>query len=155
MEQNMASDRSHLIPLLKKAYAAEIETLANYLANSIHLDGVRAEKIKEALKVDIQEELNHATLLGNRIKTIGGDVPGSMGLTFTQKMMQPPSDSTDVVAVIQGVIEAEDQACRMYSEIIKAADGVDYVTQDLAITIMGDEEEHRRSFAGFLKEYQK
>ena len=29
-----------------------------------------------------------------------------------------------------------------------------YVTQDLAITLLGDEEEHRRQFVGFLKEYE-
>jgi hypothetical protein len=29
------------------------------------------------------------------------------------------------------------------------------VTQDLAITILGDEEGHRREFQGFLKEYEK
>lgn len=149
------SDRSKLIPLLTKAYAAELETVANYLANSVHLDGVRAEKIKEALKADIAEELNHATLLANRLKTIGGDVPGSLSLSFTQKSLQPPKDTTDVTAVIRGVIEAENDACRLYGELIKVCDGVDYVTQDLAITILGDEEEHRRAFEGFLKEYTR
>lgn len=144
-----------IIELLKRAYTHELETCLNYLANSIQLDGVRAEQIKEALKADIAEELNHATLLGNRIKTIGGDVPGSLELKFGQKMLQPPSDSTDLVSIIKGVIEAEDQACKDYTEIIKACDGIDYVTQDLAITIMADEEEHRRAFRGFLKEYTR
>jgi len=34
-------------------------------------------------------------------------------------------------------------------------DGQDYATQDLAIEILGDEEQHRREFIGFLKEYEK
>ena len=30
----------------------------------------------------------------------------------------------------------------------------DYATEDLAITLMADEQEHRREFVGFLKEYE-
>jgi bacterioferritin len=68
--------------------------------------------------------------------------------------MQPPSSSTDVVAVIKGVIAAEEAAIAGYERIIKACDGVDYVTQDLAITILADEQNHRREFIGFLKEFE-
>jgi bacterioferritin len=33
-------------------------------------------------------------------------------------------------------------------------DGRDYVTQDQVIEILGGEEDHRREFLGFLREYQ-
>ena len=36
-----------------------------------------------------------------------------------------------------------------------ACDGIDYVTQDLCITLLADEEQHRREFRGFLMEYEK
>jgi ferritin-like protein len=36
-------------------------------------------------------------------------------------------------------------------KIIKACDGTDCVTQDLAVEILADEEAHRCLFAGFLK----
>ena len=49
----------------------------NYMANSINLDGVRAEEIKKSLAADIQAEVVHAQQLGNRIKQLGGLVPGS------------------------------------------------------------------------------
>jgi bacterioferritin len=67
--------------------------------------------------------------------------------------MQPSKTTTDVVAVIKGVIEAEDAACKQYNKIIRAADGEDYVSQDLCIRILADEEEHLVLFKGFLKEY--
>jgi bacterioferritin len=57
--------------------------------------------------------------------------------------------------VIRGVIEAEDGAVNQYTKIIKLCEGADYVTQDLCIQLMGDEEEHRRTFVGFLTEYTK
>jgi bacterioferritin len=31
---------------------------------------------------------------------------------------------------------------------------VDYVTQDMLITILSDEQDHLREFEGFLKEYE-
>jgi len=144
-----------IIKELALAYAMELETAANYIAASINLDGVRCEVIKKALEADIIVEIGHAQTLAQRIKTIGGIVPGSLSLPRSQKSMQPPDDTTDIVTVIKGVIEAEEAACKQYNKIIKLCDGVDYVTQDMAITILAGEEDHRREFIGFLKEYQK
>lgn len=151
----MAASKQQIIDALKKSYFMELETVLNYLANSIHLDGVRAEAIKKALQADIQEELNHATQLGSRIKQLGGSVPGSLGMHFEQKALQPPADSTDVVAVIRGVLAAEEEAISHYKAIIKMTEGEDYVTQDMVITLLADEEAHRQQFEGYLKEYTK
>lgn len=147
--------RKRIIALLQKAYKSEIETVANYLANSIHLDGMLAMEIKESLQEDIGEELGHAKLLAKRLKVLGGTIPGSMDLEMKQKSLQPPKDSVDILSVIKGVIEAEDGAIDTYQEIIEATgDDADPVTQDLAIELKGDEEEHRREFLGFLREYE-
>ena len=151
----MAVTQEQIIASLRKAYSMEVETVLNYLANSLHLDGVRADFVKQALAADIQGELTHATQLGNRIKQLGGSVPGSLQLKMTQKSLQPPADTTDVVDVIRGVIDAEEEAIAHYNALIKLTDGVDYVTQELAITILADEEGHRQTFQGYLKEYMK
>lgn len=144
-----------IIDHLKTAYAMELETVQNYIAASVNLDGVRCEVIKRALTADIAEELTHAQTLANRIKTIGGIVPGSFDLERAQKSLQPIADTTDIVAVIKGVIDAENAAIAQYNKIIKLCDGVDYVTQDMAIGLLSGEEDHRREFVGFLKEYEK
>jgi bacterioferritin len=151
----VAVTREQILAALCKAYSMEVETIINYLANSLDLEGVRADFVKQALSADIQGELGHAQQLGNRIKQLGGSVPGSLRLEMTQKSLQPPEDSTDVVDVIRGVLDAEEAAIAHYNALIKLTDGVDYVTQDLAITILGDEEGHRQQFQGYLKEYTK
>ena len=133
----------------------ELETVVNYIANSVNLDGVRAEEIKKSLSADVTEELNHATQLANRIKTIDGVIPGSMEFKPGQDSLQPPADTTDVVAVIKGVIDAEEAAIAQYEKIIRLCDGFDFVTQDMCITLLADEQQHRREFVGFLKEYEK
>ncbi len=151
----MARKENTIVAALIRAYNAEIETVMNYMANAENLDGVRAKQIAAALAADVPAELAHAQALAKRIKTIDGFVPGSLALEWHQKKLQPPKDTTDVVAVIKGVIAAEEDAIAMYQEIIKLSDGKDYATQDLAITHMSVEEEHLREFRGFLREYEK
>ncbi len=145
---------AQIIAELKVAYWMELETVISYIASSINLDGVRAEEIKKALAADVAEELTHAQTLARRIKTIGGRVPGSMEFKPTQESLQPSADSTDVVSVIKGVIAAEDAAIAQYNKLIRLCDGNDYVTQDLCIQSLADEEEHRRDFVGYLTEYE-
>ena len=147
-----AQTRKKIVKLLSESYAMEVETVANYIANSVHLDGIRAKHIKDSLQADIAEELTHAQSLAKRIKVLQGRVPGSMDLKMNQKALQPPKNSLDVLSVIKGVIVAEQGAIDQYQKIIEACDGVDPVTQDLCTQLKGDEEEHRRDFQGFLAE---
>jgi bacterioferritin len=154
-EPRATPTETRIIDHLIQAYNAEIETVINYIAASANLDGIRAQEIRESLAADVPAELGHAQKLANRIRTLGGTVPGSQSLKWDQTSLQPPRESTDVVAVIKGVIDAEQSAIDMYQTIINVCDTVDYVTQEMAIEILADEQEHRREFAGFLKEYQK
>lgn len=142
------------VSMLQEAYRMEIETVANYLANSVHLDGVRAEEIKRALAEDVPEELGHAQKLANRIKQLGGRIPGSLELQFDQESLQPPEDTIDIDRVVHGVVEAECAAIDHYREIIEQTQETDPVTADLATRLMADEEQHRTLFEGFLRETQ-
>ena len=145
---------TRIIEALARAYNMELETVANYISLSVNLDGVRAKHIKNELDADIATELQHAQTIARRIKTIGGTVPGSMDLVMDQSSLQPPADTTDIESVIRGVIAAEEAAIAQYRRIIDLAGGFDPATEDLAITALADEEEHRRDFVGFLKEVE-
>ena len=153
-EQNREK-REQLIEMLKKAYWMEMETVMSYTANSVNPDGVRAQEVIEALEEDIEEELGHAQEFAQRIKELWGTVPGSMDFEAEQRFLQPPAESTDIVSVIRGVIEAEKGAIEHYSRIIEFTDGFDWTTQDMVIAIMRDEEGHLRLFEGFLREFEK
>jgi bacterioferritin len=147
--------RNEIIGLLTQAYWMELETVQSYIANSVNLDGVRAEEIKKSLAADVTEELTHAQQFARRIKELYGRVPGSFDFKPVQRSLQPPADTTDVPAVIRGVIEAEQGAIDHYIKIIKTCGDDDPVTADMVTTILADEEGHLRMFEGFMKEYDK
>lgn len=147
--------REEIVEMLEKAYWMEIETVINYISNSVNPDGVRAQEIIEALEEDIQEELGHARQFAQRIKELRGVVPGSSDFSPEQTYLQPPETQTDIAHVIRGVVEAERGAIEHYNAIIKACDGVDWSTQDMVIAILRDEEGHLRLFEGFLREFEE
>jgi bacterioferritin len=152
-EDNRAK-REELIGMLTTAYWMEMETVMSYLANSINPDGIRAREVVEALEEDIEEELGHARRFGQRIKELYGVVPGSLDFSAEQKYLQPPEKQTDIVHIVKGVIEAEKGAIEHYNKIIDFANELDWVTQDMVIEILHDEERHLRLFEGFLREFK-
>jgi bacterioferritin len=154
MSEENDGKRKELIKKLERAYWMEIETVMNYMSNSINPDGVRAQEIIESLKTDVQEELGHAQKFGERIKELYGVVPGSMEFTPEQKYLQPPNEQTDIVHVVKGVIEAETGAIEHYNDIVEFTEDIDPVTNDMVINILADEEGHKRLFEGFLREYE-
>jgi bacterioferritin len=154
LSEELADRREAIVELLKTAYFMELETVMNYVTNSINPDGVRAQEVKESIEEDIQEELGHAQLFAARIKELYGVVPGSMDFKASQDKLQPPEDQIDIVHVIKGVIDAEDGAIQHYTRIVEETEEVDPVTQDLVIDVLHDEQGHRRLFEGFLREYE-
>jgi hypothetical protein len=70
----------------------ELETVINYVTNSVNPDGVRAQEIKESLEEDIQEELDHARQFASRIKELYGVVPG----TYSPSVYRPILAGTNI-----------------------------------------------------------
>jgi bacterioferritin len=154
LAEGQKEKREEIVEMLTTAYWMEIETVMNYISSSTNLDGIRAQEVIESLQGDVQEELTHAQTFAQRIKDLYGVVPGSAEFSPEQPFLQPPKKSTDVVAVIKGVMEAEQGAIAHYNRLIEACDGVDWVTQDMVIEILADEQNHFRTFESFLKEFE-
>ncbi len=154
LSEELTEKREAIVELLKAAYFMELETVMNYVTNSINPDGVRAQEVKENIEKDIQEELAHAQQFAQRIKELYGTVPGSMDFKAVQEKLQPAEDHIDVVHVIKGVIDAEDGAIEHYTRVIQETEEVDPVTNDMVIAVLRDEQGHRRLFEGYLREYE-
>jgi bacterioferritin len=144
-----------IVTELKRSYAIELETMQNYLANSIDLEGTNADPIKKSLEDEVALKLKHARRLAKRIHVLGGRLPGSLELSRDQNSLQPPLDNTDALAVIQGLISANEASINQYQKIIQLTEGLDYVTQDMVIDLLSDEREVRRLFLSFLAEHEQ
>ena len=120
------------------------------LSMPVHNDMVSFPRVVRPALVMYETWQQFAT----RIKELYGVVPGSLDFSAQQTYLQPPDEQTDIVHVIKGVIEAETGAIDHYNRIIEETDGVDWVTQDMVIAILRDEEGHKRLFEGFLREYK-
>jgi ferritin-like protein len=141
-----ARQRPSLLPMLIEAYWAEIETVMNYLAASTNLDGFRGRQIAELLGEEAIAELQHARLLADRVKQLQGSVPSSRGFSLRQPHLTSAVEAADIRTVATGVIDVETAAINLYREIASAADGVDWVTHELAVRLLRDEEAHRALF---------
>jgi len=149
----MSSDE--VVSLLKQAYSDEIETVTNYMANAIYLSTFHGEQVAKELKEDIEEELEHAEELGYRLRYYGETPPGSMDLDAVQESLQPPSEPSDVLSVIEGVIDAEQDAIETYEALIEAADEADdYVTEDLAVELLEEEQRHEAQFVSYKQQFK-
>ena len=148
MSKNNNNDE--VVEALCHAFEMEVEKVENYLAASVNLDGLRATSLRVILEREVEDELEHARRLADRIKVLGGTVPGSMQMKRAQRLLQPPADSTDIVSVIRGILAVEEASIEHYNHIIELTEGRDHPTQALAIELLADEEQHHRNFAGFL-----
>ena len=54
LSDDRADERDQIIAMLTKAYWMEMETVINYVTNSVNPDGVRAQEIIESLQQDVQ-----------------------------------------------------------------------------------------------------
>jgi bacterioferritin len=135
-----------IITRLKKSYAMEMESVQNYLANSIDLEGPAAEEVKGVLESAVATELKHARRLAKRITILGARVPGSLELPRDQNFLQPPMENRDVMAVVRGALIARDEAIAQYQATIQFTEGSDYLTQDLLIELIAEEQEQRGLF---------
>lgn len=142
---------------LREAYTHELEAVINYLTNSVVLEGILSEEVSNELLQDAQtDEIQHAVRLGNRIAILGGRPPYATEMNFERTSLEPPEDRTDYLKVVKGVIEAEKEAVQLYRKIAKlAAENEDFVTENLVVEILGEEEEHLHEFEGYLEEAEK
>ena len=77
-----------------------LETVTNYIANSVNLDGVRAEQIKKALQADVLEELAHAQWNGVDGTTRRAIQPGTRAAEILYRSSQSFIDHHNPLSII-------------------------------------------------------
>ena len=138
-----------VLKALCHAFEMEAEKIESYLAISENL-GQSDPSLRETLEREVDEELEHACKLADRIKSLGGTVPSRARLKNSQHLPQLLINSSDVSTIIEGAVATEEVAISHYQHIGQLAKNQDTLTYKLAVELQADEERHRREFEGFL-----
>ncbi len=142
-----------LVDLLVRNAAAELTTFYYYTILRVNLIGFEGEGLKEVTEDARVEDRNHFEALVPRIYELGGALPDDMKEFHDMSACPParlPEDQTDVKAILDVLLRAEQCAVRGYTKICNMTAGKDHRTYDLALAILHEEIEHEAWFAEFL-----
>ena len=142
-----------LLDLLVRNAAAELTTFYYYTILRVNLIGMEGEGLKAIAEDARIEDRNHFEALVPRIYELGGKLPGNMKDFHDLSACPPaplPADPTDVKAIVEVLLKAEQCAVRGYTHICNMTAGKDHRTYDLALAILNEEIEHEAWFAEFL-----
>ncbi|MHC4295523.1 MAG: DNA protection during starvation protein [Planctomycetota bacterium] len=146
-------DVDQLLDLLVRNAAAELTTFYYYTILRVNLIGLEGEGLKEIAEDARIEDRNHFEALVPRIYELGGKLPADMKTFHDMSACPParlPADPTDINAMLQVLLKAEQCAVRGYTKVCDMTVGKDHRTYDLSLAILNEEIEHEAWFAEFL-----
>jgi ferritin-like protein len=146
-------DVEKLLDMLVRNAAAELTTFYYYTILRANLIGLEGEGIKQIAEDARIEDRNHFEALVPRIYELGGKLPASMVDFHNISACPPaalPADPTNIKAMLEVFVKAEQCAVRGYTAICNMTAGKDHRTYDLALAILHEETEHEAWFSEFL-----
>ncbi|MBN2768234.1 MAG: ferritin [Campylobacterales bacterium] len=132
-----------LIDTLNRAYADEWLAYYQYFIESKVVKGLMKDAAIVELTQHAADELNHATLVADRILQLGGTplLHPNDWFNHTHCGYEAPNDF-DVVSILNDAIKGEQCAIETYSKIVELTRDKDIVTYDIVSQILADEVEH-------------
>ncbi len=153
MVEKAGVDVVKLLDLLVRNAAAELTTYYYYTILRVNLIGLEGEGLKEIAEDARIEDRNHFEALVPRIYELGGKLPDSMVEFHDISACPPaslPADPTDIKAMIEVLLKAEQCAVRGYTQVCNMTFGKDHRTYDLSLAILHEEIEHEAWFSEYL-----
>jgi len=144
-----------LLDVLVRNAAAELTTFYYYTILRINLIGLEGEGLKEIAEDARIEDSNHFEALVPRIYELGGKLPDDMKEFHDLSACPPatlPKDRTNVKAILEVLLKAEQCAVRGYTHVCNVTAGKDHRTYELALAILNEEIEHEAWFSEFLEQ---
>src|SRR6201987_4061605 len=123
-----------LLDLLVRNASAELTTFYYYTILRVNLIGLEGEGLKQIAEDARIEDRNHFEALVPRIYELGGKLPESMVEFHNISACPPaslPANPSDVKAMLQVLLAAEQCAVRGYTHICNLTAGKDHRTYDL------------------------
>lgn len=142
----MNQDVQTLIDGLNEDLANEYAAVIMYTYNASVLTGFNWQILKPAFEAEIEDESKHALYLSEKISILGG-TPTTQPAKVEQL--------TDVKAMLEATMKAEEDTINRYKERIKQADKVGDIGLKVRLEDMiADETEHKEEMQRLLKDPQ-
>src|SRR6185503_6236570 len=143
-----------IIEILKKAYCDEMRIFHYFWYLGINMEGIGLVTYAAALKTQATGELTHAELLADRISELGDIAPSDPTEWKQYSTIGPldPAQHLTLRAALEQALEFEGKAVENYNALAKKALELgDYVTYNLATTVMADEVKDEQHTEDVLK----
>jgi ferritin-like protein len=148
LEKNGLDVEALLDQLVKNA---SVEFTAYYYFTNLrmHCVGLDGESVKGIIEDARMEDLSHFESCIERIYQLGGAIPNRAEDFITMSgcdFLMLPEDKTDLQAILEKCLKAEQGAIVNWNMVCKMTFGKDPVTYSLAKDILAEESEHESWF---------
>ncbi|MCX6131002.1 MAG: ferritin-like domain-containing protein [Proteobacteria bacterium] len=151
--KNYQANRETVLAILDAALASEWLCVLRYTQHSKTAKGIQAEPIAKHFAEHAEQEMEHAELIANRIKQLGGDLnldPSS----FAQRGHTEYLVCESIMDMIKENLIAERIAIDVYGAAIRFIGDHDSTTRRILETILAVEEEHADELSDLLSSFK-
>jgi bacterioferritin len=150
----LGKNASVIVDILKKAYSDEMRIFHFFWYVGINMEGIGLVTYAAALRTQATGELGHAELLADRISELGDRAPSDPTDWKQYSTIGPldPAQHLTLRSALERALEFEGKAVENYNALAKKALELgDYVTYNLATTVMADEVKDEQHTEDVLK----
>ena len=142
-------DREQAIGILNEALATEIVCVLRYQFHYFMATGIHSAAVAEEFRQHATEEQEHANMIAERIKQLGGK-PEMNPALVAQTSHTQYVEGTSLADMIREDLVAERIAIDTYREIVKYFGDKDPTSRTMMEEILAKEEEHADELADLL-----
>jgi bacterioferritin len=150
----LGKNAAKIVDFLKQAYCDELRIFHYFWYVGINMEGIGLVTYAAALKMQATSELTHAELLADRISELGDRAPSNPAEWAKYSTIGPldPAKHLTLRAALERAMAFEGKAVENYNNLAKKALMLgDYVTYNLASTILADEVKDEQHTEDILK----
>jgi len=149
-------DKNKLIQMLNEALAEEWLAFYQYWIGARLMEGPMRSEIEPELLVHATQELNHATLVVERIIQLGGTpiLNPKDWTNFAKCAYEEPNDPY-VETILNQNLDGERCAIQRYKDIADYTNSKDHTSHQMATTILNEELEHEQDIEDWITDLER
>jgi len=145
-----------LIQMLNEALAEEWLAYYQYWIGAKVMEGPMRSEIEPELLLHATQELNHSTMVAERIIQLGGTplLHPQDWFKYSRCKYETPNDPYIEIILDQN-LQGERCAIERYSKIADFTNGKDHITHQMATTILNEETEHEQDIEDWITDINR